>query len=132
MEKRKQRPEDKDNIDMSFYEEVVKLHRAAEGVEYTGIKSGQIEVSPVIETADEAIVKGDAGALTKMFAQNLKNDIQGRFDKVMEKKKNMDKSIAAGREYVAAYVEFIHYIEVLSGGQDNKTQGFDKEINHKH
>jgi len=132
LEKRKQQPENKDNIDMNFYEEVVELHRAGEGVEYTGIKSGRIEVSSVIETADEAIVKGDANTLTNIFAQNLKNDIQRRFDKVMEKKKDMDKSIAAGREYVAAYVEFMHYIEGISGGQDNKIQGFDKEINHKH
>jgi hypothetical protein len=31
----------------------------------------------------------------------------------MEKKKHMNESIDAGREYVEAYVTFIHYVEKL-------------------
>jgi hypothetical protein len=113
LEKRKQHPEDKGNIDMSFYEEVVKLHRAGEGVKYTGIKAGQIEANPIIEKADEAFAKSDAGPLIKMFPENSRGDIQSGFNNVMEKKKYMDESVAAGREYVASYVEFMHYIEKL-------------------
>jgi len=132
LEKRKQHPEDKSNIDMSFYEEVVKLHRVGEGVEYSGIKAGQIEVNPVIEKADEALLKGDAGELVKMFPENYHKDIQNGFNKVMEKKKHMDESVTAGREYVASYVEFMHHIESLSGEADTKIHGPGKEVNHKH
>ena len=39
--------------------------------------------------------------------------IKKHFDEMMEKKKNMNKSVEAGREYVAAYVTFIHYVERL-------------------
>jgi len=132
LEKRKQQPGNKDNIDMTFYEEVVKLHRAGEGVEYSGIKTGQIEVNPAIEKADEALLKGDSSELIKMFPENSRKDIQNGFNNVMEKKKYMNDSVAAGREYVASYVEFMHHIESLYGEGDTKIHGSGKEINHKH
>ena len=39
--------------------------------------------------------------------------IQERFKRVLETKKHANDSVAAGREYVEAYVEFIHYVERL-------------------
>lgn len=132
LEKRKQHPEDKGDIDMSFYEEVVKLHRAGEGVEYSGIKTGEIKINPITEIADAAFAKSDAEELIKMFPESARADIQNGFDKVMEKKKHMNENIAAGREYVASYVEFMHHIESIYGAENAKTHGQDKEIHHKH
>jgi hypothetical protein len=37
--------------------------------------------------------------------------LRGRYARVAEKKKQAGDSVAAGREYVAAYVEFVHYAE---------------------
>lgn len=131
LKKRAQNPENKDLIDMSFYEEAVKLHRLGEGVEYTGIKGEQIKVDPVIEIADEAIAKGDARELIEMFPENERKDMQGGFNEVMEKKKYMNESIAAGREYVASYVEFMHYIEKLYAGTSAKDHKNSEEKHHK-
>jgi len=132
LKKREQNPEDKNNIDMSFYEEAVKLHRVSEGVEYTGIKTGQIQVDPIIETADSAIAKGDSDLLVKMFPENVRKNIQSGFNKVMEKKKYMGESVAAGREYVASYIEFMHYIEKLRVDANAKNHKSGEENHHKH
>lgn len=132
LKKRAQSPEDKNNIDMSFYEEAVKLHRLGEGVEYTGIKAGQIEVNPIIEIADATLAKGDAGELIKMFPENAREDIQSSFNKVIEKKKYMNESVAAGREYVASYVEFMHYIEKFYVDANAKNHKSGEENYHKH
>jgi len=132
LEKRKQHPKDKGNIDMSFYEEVVKLHRAGEGVEYSGIKTGEIKINPITEIADTALAKSDAGELIKMFPESARADIQSDFDEVMKKKKHMNENIAAGREYVASYVKFMHHIESLYGAENTETHGQNKETHHKH
>ncbi|MDD4182809.1 MAG: DUF6448 family protein [Candidatus Omnitrophica bacterium] len=132
LEKRKQHPEDKGDIDMSFYEEVVKLHRAGEGVEYSGIKTGEIKINPITEIADTALAKSAAGELIKMFPESVRADIQSDFDEVMKKKKHMNENIAAGREYVASYVKFMHHLENLYGAENTETHGQDKKIYHKH
>jgi hypothetical protein len=36
-----------------------------------------------------------------------------RFSRVLETKKHINESVDAGREYVEAYVEFVHYVERL-------------------
>ncbi len=41
--------------------------------------------------------------------------IRDRFHKASEKQKHADDSIAAGREFVEAYVTFTHYVEGLHG-----------------
>jgi hypothetical protein len=39
--------------------------------------------------------------------------IRKRFEAAVEKKKHAEGSVEAGREFVAAYVEFVHYVERL-------------------
>jgi hypothetical protein len=40
--------------------------------------------------------------------------LQQRFANVLEKKKRLEESVEAGREYVAVYTDFLQYIEQLS------------------
>ena len=39
--------------------------------------------------------------------------IRKRFAEASEKRKRADQNVEAGREYVAAYVEYVHYVERL-------------------
>jgi hypothetical protein len=52
--------------------------------------------------------------------------IRERFARVRARQKHADDSMAAGREYVKAYVEFIHYVEqlhlVITGAAAEKEQ----------
>lgn len=39
--------------------------------------------------------------------------IKKRFSETLERKKHADESVAAGREFVEAYVDYTHYLERL-------------------
>jgi len=90
----------------------VRLHRAGEGEPYTGLKpAGQVE--PPVEAADKAIAAGNVDELARKVADAAAAGIRERFERVIEAKKHKDESVEAGREYVAAYVIFVHYVEAL-------------------
>ncbi len=106
-------PEAKDLADQYFFETLVRIHREGEGAPYTGIKPAGTEVEPGIEAADRAIETGSADALVKAMTAHVAEGIRQRFAKVTEAKKHKEESVEAGREYVEAYVIFIHYVERL-------------------
>lgn len=110
---RKGTPEAKELADMYFYETLVRVHRAGEGEPYTGIKPANTEIEAGIVAADKAVDTGSAGDLLKEINSNILDGIRERFDVLMRKKKHAGDSVEAGREYVRAYVTFIHYVEKL-------------------
>ncbi len=105
-------PEGRDYIDRYFYETVVRVHRAGEGAPYTGLKpAGSVE--PAVAAADKAIEGGSAKALAQKLAETAEREINARFARLKELRSTADKSVAAGRAYVAEYVSFVHYVEGL-------------------
>ncbi len=108
---RKQGKEAKELADRYFFETLVRVHRAGEGAPYTGLKAEPAE--PVIQEADKAVDSGSADHLVKEVSEAVGAGIRERFNRVKEAKKHVDESVHAGREYVAAYVDFTHYVERL-------------------
>ena len=111
--------EAKDLADKYFIETLVRLHRTGEGAPYTGIKDEPVE--PIVAMADKALADGSARDLIRKINAHISEGINGKFEKVLEAKKNKDKSVEAGREYVEAYVAYMHYLEgihtaVISSG----------------
>ncbi|MDX9710523.1 MAG: DUF6448 family protein [Trichloromonas sp.] len=99
--------------DRYFFETLVRLHRAGEGASYTGLKpAGQI--APVVAKADQALAQGNIDALVKAILQHTEEGIRERFAHALETAKHPDESVAAGREYVEAYVTYVHYIEGIA------------------
>jgi len=98
--------------DMYFFETLVRVHRAGEGESYSGLKPGT-EVDPAIAMADKALESGSVDDLVNAITEALAKGIRDRFDRALDTKKNADKSIAAGREFVEAYVTYTHYVERL-------------------
>jgi len=99
--------------DMSFFETLVRIHRAGEGEPYTGIEPAGIIVDPGIKAADEAVERGSVENLINDITAHITYNIKERYNTLVEKKKSADQSVEAGREYVNAYVAFIHYVENL-------------------
>jgi hypothetical protein len=98
--------------DRYFFETLVRIHRAGEGAPYTGLKpAGQVE--PSIAAADKAIETGSVDGLVKMMTDAATAGLRQRYTAVRESKKHAEESIEAGRKYVAAYVDFTHYVEKL-------------------
>jgi len=105
-------PEARDLADRYFFETLVRLHREGEGTPYTGLKPAGV-VEPAVAAADKALEAGSVEELTKEITRQVAQGIRQRFATTLERKKHAQESVAAGREFVAAYVEFVHYVERL-------------------
>ena len=98
--------------DIWFFETLVRVHRAGEGAPYTGLKpAGAVE--PGIAAADLAIDTGSADGLVAALTEHLDEGVRHRFERVVAAREHAGHNVAAGRAYVAAYVDFIHYVEGL-------------------
>ena len=106
-------PEARELADIYFFETLVRLHRAGEGAPYTGLKPAGTGVGPAIVAADEAIDSGSVDGLLERVTKAVASGIRERFKNVMEGKKHQNDSVEAGREFVEAYTEFVHYVEGL-------------------
>jgi len=112
-------PEAKELADSYFLETLVRLHRAGEGAPYTGIKDEPVE--PIVALADKALADGSVDDMIKKINGHMAGAIKEKFNKALEAGKNKDKSVEAGREFVEAYVTYMHYVEgihtaILSAG----------------
>jgi hypothetical protein len=68
----------------------------------------------VVARADQALVKGSVDELTKAIAAHTVEGIRERFNRAVETRKHAGESVQAGREYVEAYVDYVHYLEGIA------------------
>ena len=101
--------------DTWFFETLVRIHREGEGAPYTGLKPESAPVEPGIEAADRAVESGSDAGLVVELSDHLARGLRDRFRHVQHLRKQADTNVAAGREFVHAYTEFIHYVEALHG-----------------
>lgn len=102
-------PEAKELADRQFVETLVRLHRAGEGAPYTGIKDEPID--PAIAMADMALEKGKTDELLQKISNDMVSALKKKFERAVETSKHKDDSIEAGRRFVEAYVDYMHYVE---------------------
>jgi hypothetical protein len=110
---RKASPEARDVADTWFLETLVRVHRAGEGQSFTGLRPAGSPLEPGVAEADAALATGDVDALAKAVAAAAADGVKARFARVVEARRHADHSVDAGRAYVAAYVEYVHYVERL-------------------
>jgi hypothetical protein len=97
--------------DRHFFETLVRIHRAGEGAPYTGLKPAGQDLGPAIPAADRAIEDGSAKRLVELLTRDIHGGVEQRFKAVLAKKNAGADDVSAGREFVKAYVEFVHYVE---------------------
>lgn len=124
---RKLTPEAKQLADMYFFETLVRVHRTGEGAPYTGLKPAGYEPEPGIAAADKAIETGSGEALVKNLTETIHRGVHEHFMQVMAKKNFNKDDVEAGREYVKAYVTFIHYVERLYQAAEKPVEGHSRE-----
>ncbi len=100
----------RDLADRYFFETVVRLHRAFEGAPYTGLKPAGTDPGPAVRAADSALEQGSVDELVAAVVRHVEEGIRQRFADANAGKAHKDHSVEAGRRYVAAYVEFVHYV----------------------
>ena len=112
---RAQGPEAHELADRFFFETLVRVHREGEGAPYTGLKPVEA-VEPITVESDKALESGNLDTVMKTLQENTAKGVRRRFARALEARKHANESVAAGREYVEAYIEFTHYVESLGSG----------------
>ncbi|HPK02375.1 MAG TPA: DUF6448 family protein [Candidatus Sumerlaeota bacterium] len=109
--------------DRYFFETLVRVHRAVEGAPYTGLKPAGTEVAAGIRLADEALETGSVDEVVERLQAELEEGVGARLKRSHALRQHAAESVAAGREYVEAYVEAIHYVEGLHGAIEGAAHG---------
>jgi len=104
-------PEAKELSEKYFFDTLVRIHRAGEGVSFTGVKPSGTPIDEKVLAADKSIEIGNLSPLKGKVSKNDMPELTKRFDKVMSLKNFDVKNVEAGREYIEAYVQFFKFAE---------------------
>ena len=116
-------PQAKDLADRFFFETLVRVHRAGEGAPFTGLQPAGRDLGPAIPAADKAIEERSAESVVKLVTAVMQERLREHVNEVIGAKDFQAGDVAAGRAYVKAYVEFIHYVERLYEASTTATHG---------
>lgn len=95
-----------------FMETAVRLHRAAEGMPFDGLKPAGPN-PPDIEAAEKALQTGNFEPVKSLLCNALEEESLKWFEKARLSEDRKEESVAAGREWVDNYVKYIVYIHKL-------------------
>ena len=110
---RKLSPQAREMADRYFFETLVRLHRTGEGASYTGLKPAGRDLGPAIPLADKAVQSGSDKDIAAFAAKEAEQGVHAKFIDLQRKRNFRPDDLAAGRDYVASYVSFVHYVEGL-------------------
>lgn len=127
-------PEAKKLADHYFLETLVRVHRAGEGAPYTGIKDEPVE--PIVAMADKTLAEGSAAEMIEKMNAHMAQAVNEKFSKALSAMKKKDRSVDAGREFVEAYVTYMHYVEgihdaIMSTGGHQHTESVAAPSGHE-
>lgn len=125
-------PSAKELADKYFFETLVRIHRMGEGAPFTGLKPVGFNNDPSVLQADKTIETNSLKELYTLLSEQVHNGLHNAYEKV-ETLKNYDKNdVDAGREYVAAYVNFLHYAEGIYKAAGKTGHNHESAENHNH
>lgn len=116
-------PAAKDLADQFFFETLVRVHRHGEGAPFTGLKPAGADLGPAVPAGDIALETGKIELVEKLLTDAVRAGLHKHFSDTLSKKNFDAADIAAGREYVRAYVEYIHYVEWVYEGATEPSAG---------
>ena len=120
---RKLSPQAKAFADRYFFETLV------------GHQPAGTDLGPAVKGADKALETGSVEPLVKLVNEKTAEGIRHRFERAMKLKKHAPHSVEAGREYVGAYVPYVHYVEGIYDKAASETahhEGGDESPAPKH
>ncbi|HEU4893348.1 MAG TPA: DUF6448 family protein [Vicinamibacterales bacterium] len=127
-------PQARELADRFFFETLVRVHRTGEGASFTGLKPAGRDLGPAIPAADEAVRLGSVEPVRRLLTDAIQERLREQFGEVIATKAFESDDIAAGRAYIKAYVEFIHFVERLYDSTMNAPHGHfeEREVPPKH
>ncbi|NAS19436.1 LysM domain-containing protein [Clostridium butyricum] len=104
-------PEAKEISQNYFFENLVRLHRTAEGAPFTGLKPSGTAIDEKVLAADKSIEVGNLSTIENLVEKDKVPELKERFEKVMALKDYDVNDVEAGREYIEAYVKYFKFAE---------------------
>lgn len=95
-----------------FMETAVRLHREAEGFPYSGLQPPQ-PLPPDVAAAERALETGDLQPVSDLLAGALQGKLETIFRRVRGAQTSKERSLADGREWADAYVEYVTFVHGL-------------------
>jgi len=95
-----------------FLETLVRIHRAGEGALYR-LETPRHGYIFRHRKRGQCLQLKSADSVIKLLTDEMAAGVRARFAQALEKKGHEKESVEAGREFVAAYVEYLHYVEGL-------------------
>jgi len=99
--------------DRFFFETVVRLHRIGEGEPYTGLKPAGTDLGRAVPAGDRALQSGSVDEFRHLLHSMIDQRLEQLFREAQSRRGFAPADVAAGREYVEAYVQFMHFGELL-------------------
>jgi hypothetical protein len=103
-------PEARALADTSFFETVVRVHRAGEGAPYTGLKPAGQDLGPAVPAADRAVAARSPAEVERLLVEAVRHGLHQRLERVTARARPGE-DVAAGRAWVEAYVPYVHWVE---------------------
>jgi len=104
-------PEAKELSEQYFFSELVRMHRAGEGAPFDGLKPHGTPIDEKVLAADQSLVVGNLSPMAGLMEDDKMPELTKRFDHAMALKNYDINDVAAGREYIEAYVQFFKFAE---------------------
>lgn len=98
--------------DEYFFSTLVRLHRAGEREPFTGLKPGA--PAGTEQAADHVLESGEIAPLASDLTTRIQQQIEQKFSTVRALRAHADHNVDAGRAYVAAYVEYVHFVAAVA------------------
>lgn len=99
------------SADRSFFETLVRIHRAGEGAPYTGVKPAGTDPGPAVSAADRSLESGSDAEVRQLLERSIEHGVERHFREALERRSYDPNDVTAGRAFVRAYVEYTHYVE---------------------
>ena len=106
-------PEARALAETHFFETLVRLHRESEGAPYEGLKPAGLPPEPAVVLAEAALASDSPDALLQTISTHLREALQPRWAAARAARAAAGTSPELGRAWVAAYVDFVHYVKRL-------------------
>jgi hypothetical protein len=98
--------------DEFFFSALVRVHRAGEGAPFTGLKATPPDA--IEQASDHALETGEIDALAGRLVTRLQELIAQKAAGTRALRAHAAHNVEAGRAYVAAYVDYTHFVEAVS------------------
>jgi len=130
---RKLGPQARELADRHFFETLVRVHRAAEGAPYTGLKPAGRDLGPAVPAADRALEDGSIDKVVTLLAEAIRQGVHEHYHAAIHRKAFDANDVQASRAYVEAYVPYVHYVERLWQAATGAAHGHHAEhATHEH